>query len=173
MAARAGSAGGKPAPKKDNKPKAQPDRKPAPTAVSAGAYAGVEALAGGGSAPASTSPVEALPPPEQQRSAQAAVVDPTTAQIADVGAGSTAQQEIDVLRGQVQLLNDAGVWTAKNPPKFTGNYGRMLQYLLAGEQLRNAFATLNHAAASVRDSTATSLTLVKNHKTPSFTSKKG
>ena len=173
MAARADSAGGKPAPKPDKKPAPKPDNKPAAQATSAGAYAGVEALASSGSAPASSSPTEAPPPPQATPQAQAAAVDPTTAQIADVGAGSDQQQEIDVLRGQVQLLNDAGVWTAKNPPKFTGNYGRMLQGLLAGEQLRNAFATLNKAAASVRDSTATSLALVKNHKTPTFTVKKG
>lgn len=88
-------------------------------------------------------------------------------------ASTNYQDEIDVLRGQVGSLTYAGVWTDENPPKFSGNYGKLLQSLYAGVSLRDAFANLNDAAASVRDSSATVLSMVKDHKTPIFKGKAG
>lgn len=108
---------------------------------------------------------------QQAAAAPAAATGPldvSDATVADVSPGSDFQQQVDILRGQVGDLNMAGVWTDANPPKWTGPLGLMLQGLDAGVSLRNAFANLNQAAASVRDSSATILTKVKAHKTPSF-----
>lgn len=83
-------------------------------------------------------------------------------------AGSDYQQEIDVLRGNLDTLTVSGVWTDPTPPKFTGMYGRMLQDLEAGVKLRDSFATLNDAAAKVRNNQFNILRLVKEHKPPTF-----
>lgn len=112
--------------------------------------------------------IAAAAPPPSAPAAPAGPLDVTDATVADVSAGSDFQQQVDVLRGQVGDLNVAGVWTDANPPKWTGPLGLALQGLEAGVSLRNAFANLNHAAASVRDSSATILTKVKAHKTPPF-----
>jgi hypothetical protein len=157
---------------------------PAP-AVSAGEYAGVEAVATGGTPPASYSPAPPPPPPApvvEVVAAAAAAAPPSPPQppptadqikITHIGRNDAQQQEIDVLRGRVDLLSVEGVWTAVNPPLFAGTYGRLLQDLEAGVQLRDSFATLNHTAASVRDSAQKVYNLIDDHTTMTFGKRKG
>lgn len=85
----------------------------------------------------------------------------------------TLQEEIDVLRGRLDTLTVSGVWTDPNPPKFTGIYGRLLRDLEAGVKLRDAFATLNQSAASIRNAQYNILGFVKDHRLLTFTTVKG
>lgn len=164
---------GKPEPKKKAAPKATYTPPPAAKlagAPAAGVQAAYAALPASQQAPAIVAQIEAASSP-----APAAVVATvaTADMSVDTGEGSTYQQEIDILRGQVGTLNIVGLWTSADPPKVTGVWGRLLQGLMAGVSLRDAFAELNHAAAATRDNAAKMLVLVENHKTPTFTKPKG
>jgi hypothetical protein len=75
------------------------------------------------------------------------------------------QQEVDFLRGQLGALSEAGTWTAKNPPKFTGSFGILLQDLEGGESLIRAFIRLHEASEARRTNAKAILTLVQNYKT--------
>lgn len=77
---------------------------------------------------------------------------------------SAYQQEIDVLRGQLGTLRVVGVWTSKDPPKFTGIFGQLLQGENAGVNLIRAFTRLHMAAEANRTNAYTILTLVQNYR---------
>lgn len=77
---------------------------------------------------------------------------------------STFQQEVDVLRGQLGTLRVTGIWTSKDPPKFTGIFGTLLQDELAGVFLIRAFTRLHMAAEANRTNAYTILTLVQNYR---------
>lgn len=84
--------------------------------------------------------------------------------MADTQPLSAYQQEVDVLRGQLGTLHVTGVWTSKNPPKFTGIFGKLLQDELAGEYLIRAFTRLHMTAEANRTNAYTILTLVQNYR---------
>lgn len=169
----------RPAARAAAKPQARAASRPAARATgrpAAKARAAPQAKARGGASKPSGKPAKGKPKakakgkqPKGKKQAQAASAAPSAS---DTGE-STYQQEIDILRGQVGTLNIVGLWTSANPPKVAGVWGRLLQGLMAGVSLRDAFASINHAAAVTRDNNAKILALVKNHKTPTFKTKKG
>ena len=77
---------------------------------------------------------------------------------------TTPQQEVDFLRGQIGTLSQTGIWTAKNPPKFTGPFGILLQDLEGGESLIRAFIRLHEASEASRANAKAILTLVQEYK---------
>ena len=74
------------------------------------------------------------------------------------------QQEIDFLRGQTGTLSQTSIWTSKNPPKFTGAFGILLQDLEGGESLIRAFIRLHEASEASRTNAKAILTLVQKYK---------
>lgn len=84
--------------------------------------------------------------------------------MADTQPLSAYQQEVDVLRGQLGTLHITGVWTSKDPPKFTGIFGKLLQDENAGVYLIRAFTRLHMAAEANRTNAYTILTLVQNYR---------
>ena len=74
------------------------------------------------------------------------------------------QEEINFLRGQTGTLSEANVWTSKNPPKFTGAFGILLQDLEGGESLIRAFIRLHEASEASRTNAKAILTLVQKYK---------
>jgi hypothetical protein len=81
-----------------------------------------------------------------------------------VSVTTAEQQEIDFLRAQVGTLGTIGLWTSKNPPKFTGAFGTMLQGLEGGESLIRAFVRLHEASEANRTNAKAILTLVQQYK---------
>ena len=81
-----------------------------------------------------------------------------------VSAAADHQAEIDFLRGQVGTLSQTDIWTAADPPKFTGGFGLLLQDLQAGDSLINAFSRLHDASTANQANAKAILTLVQKYK---------
>lgn len=86
--------------------------------------------------------------------------------------GGTLQQEIEVLRGQQGSLVLASTWQDANPPKLAGEYGLALQSVEVGNNLRLAGKTLADGLAKAAKTAAGIVTLVKDHKPPTYKEKK-
>ena len=82
-----------------------------------------------------------------------------------MSAATDYQQEVDFLRGQIGTLSLNSIWTAANPPKFTGAFGILLQDLEGGESLIRAFVRLHMASEASRTNANAILTLVRQYKT--------
>jgi len=167
MAVRVRESGGRPAPRRDDKPKPAPDRKPEPKPA--------QRPENHASEPASRPPErEHSTPHTGSGSGERPHGGGPTATVVSAGGteapdrASIFQQEVDVLRGQVTELHVVGLFSPATAPKVAGVYGRLLQGLDAGVSFRDAFANLNHAAAATRNNSAHILSLVRAHKTPTF-----
>lgn len=90
--------------------------------------------------------------------------------VASAASLTTAQQEVDFLRGQLGTLSESGLWTSATAPKLTGIYGLLLQDLEAGVSLIQAFRRLHEASMANRASAQKILALVKAYKPPRVTS---
>lgn len=88
----------------------------------------------------------------------------------DIG---TEAQEIDTLRGEIGSLMFDRIWTGPNPPKAAGTFGTALEVLFVGVVLRDGFANFNGQTTKALADSEKIVTLVKNHKTPAFTTEKG
>lgn len=86
--------------------------------------------------------------------------------------GDQAAQEVQVLRQQVGDLAFGSTWQAADPPKSSGRFGIALQGVETGNNLRQAGAVLANGLGKAADTTGRIVTLVKNHKPPTYEVKK-
>ena len=82
--------------------------------------------------------------------------------------GSITQQEIEALRQQVGDLQFGSAWQAANPPKASGRYGIALQGVEVGNNLRVAGRNFAHKIATAAGDTMAAVTLIRNHKPPTY-----
>lgn len=172
MAVRVRESGGRPAPRRDEKPKPALDRKPEPRPTQRPEGRPNQPAPRTAGRPAEASR-EGRGNESHTRPARSAGASTAVAETADAGKGLIFQQEVDVLRGQVSELHVVSLFSPTTAPRVAGVYGRLLQGLDAGVSFRDAFANLNHAAAATRNNSAHILSLVRNHKTPTFGKPKG